>query len=138
MSIVQHELPDALVVDLCAGSGALGLEALSRGAAQVDFVEQAPASLKVLQANIDALGAESGARVVRADAVAFARGLAAGAYDVAFADPPYQSDVAEALAALWRETPFAHLLCIEHGADRPLAGATTTRRYGITSLSFFR
>lgn len=137
MSIVQHDLPDALVVDLCAGSGALGLEALSRGAAHVDFVEQAPASISVLRANIEALGAGDTCRVVRAEAVTFARGLAAGAYDIAFADPPYQSSVADELAALWLETPFAHLLCIEHGANRPLSGASTTRRYGITALSFF-
>ena len=45
MSIVHHDLPDARVLDLCAGSGALGLEALSRGASQVDFVEQAPRAL---------------------------------------------------------------------------------------------
>jgi 16S rRNA (guanine966-N2)-methyltransferase len=138
MSMVQQELPEALVVDLCAGSGALGLEALSRGASQVDFVEQAPASLRVLQANIATLGAEGQSRIVRSEAVAFARGLAAGAYDIAFADPPYESEVSIQLASQWMDTPFAHRLCIEHGANRQIPGAVTTRRYGITALSFLR
>jgi len=100
MSIVHPLLPDARVLDLCAGSGALGLESLSRGAAQCDFVEQSPKVLKVLEANIAALGGHEGAVVHRDEALRFAQRLAAGAYDVAFADPPYAGDVAQRLASL--------------------------------------
>jgi 16S rRNA (guanine966-N2)-methyltransferase len=138
MNIVRSELPDALVLDLCAGSGALGLEALSRGAARCDFVEQAPRSLAVLHANIAALGAGDRARVVRADAVRHVAGLAPGAYDVAFADPPYVGGIAVALAEQWTRVPFAHLLGIEHPAGLALPGGTETRRYGDIAITFFR
>src|SRR6478609_12040764 len=71
MSIVNPWLAGARVLDLFAGSGALGLEALSRGAEVVDFVENAPASLAVLRANTELLEAGSAALIHRADAIAF-------------------------------------------------------------------
>ncbi|HEU5185172.1 MAG TPA: RsmD family RNA methyltransferase, partial [Gemmatimonadaceae bacterium] len=82
MSIVQPVLPGAKVVDLFAGSGALGLEALSRGAEQCDFVEIGARSLAALRANIEKLGAGDAAHIVRGDALKFALRLEAGAYDV--------------------------------------------------------
>ncbi|MDP1794457.1 MAG: RsmD family RNA methyltransferase [Acidimicrobiales bacterium] len=78
-------LRDARVVDLFAGTGALGIEALSRGAAHATFVENAPAALAALETNLDALGFTSQATVVRADAARFS----GGPFDVAFIDPPY-------------------------------------------------
>lgn len=138
MSAVAGHLPGARVLDLFAGSGALGLEALSRGAESAVFVEQAPAALKVLRANAEALGAGGRARIVRGDAVKFAKELEAGAFDLAFADPPYGQGFAEALAGQFAEVPFARLLCIEHGrgdALPELPGART-RRYGDTLLTF--
>src|SRR5215208_1251328 len=68
MSIVNASLPDARVLDLFAGTGALGLEALSRGAAHVDFVESAATSLRILRQNVDALGAADAVTLHRADA----------------------------------------------------------------------
>ena len=68
MSIVQPELPDARVLDLFAGSGALGLEALSRGAAHCDFIEIGARSLAAIRANVDKLGAEDAVTIVRGDA----------------------------------------------------------------------
>jgi 16S rRNA (guanine966-N2)-methyltransferase len=135
MSIVAPELPGARVLDLFAGSGALGLEALSRGATHATFVELAPASLEALRGNIDALGVGERATVRRGDALRFVQGLDAGAYDVAFADPPYNVDAADRLVALFRVTPFARILSIEHPADRRLAG-DDTRRYGDTAVTF--
>ena len=135
MSIVAPELPGARVLDLFAGSGALGLEALSRGATHATFVELAPASLEALRGNIDALGVDERATVRRGDALRFVQGLDAGAYDVAFADPPYNVDAADRLVALFRVTPFARILSIEHPADRRLAG-DDTRRYGDTAVTF--
>src|SRR5579859_2136660 len=67
-NIVGAEIPDALVVDLFAGSGALGIEALSRGAAHVTFVDREPRGLAILRQNLDALGFKDRARVIRADA----------------------------------------------------------------------
>src|ERR687895_1975911 len=84
MSIVQPHLPGAAVVDLFAGSGALGLEALSRGASSAVFVDIAPQSLRALSENIDALGASGAATVRRADALRFVATLPAHAFDVAF------------------------------------------------------
>jgi 16S rRNA (guanine966-N2)-methyltransferase len=135
MSIVAPELPGARVLDLFAGSGALGLEALSRGSSHATFVELAPASLEALRGNIDALGVGERAAVRRGDALRFVQGLDAGAYDVAFADPPYNVDAADRLVALFRATPFARILSIEHPADRRLAG-DDTRRYGDTAVTF--
>ena len=97
-----------------------GLEALSRGAQQADFVEQAAASLRALRANIDALGAGDRAHVHRIDAIRFMTDLAPGAYDVAFADPPYGRGLAAAVAARWLETPFAGVLGIEHARTEGL------------------
>lgn len=135
MSILAPALPNARVADLYAGSGALGLEALSRGARSVDFVELAPGSLAALRANIAALGVDSEARVHRADALRFAGRLEPGAYDVALADPPYTTDAAERLVALFRRRPFARILSVEHRADLALPG-DDTRRYGDTALTF--
>jgi 16S rRNA (guanine966-N2)-methyltransferase len=135
MSIVAPLLPGARVADLYAGSGALGLEALSRGAALVEFVELAPGSLAALRANIDALGVGDAVRVHRGDALRFAQRLAPASYDLAFADPPYSSDAAERLVALFRRRPFARILSVEHRADLALPG-DDTRRYGDTALTF--
>ena len=138
MSIVHPMLPDARVLDLCAGSGALGLESLSRGAAQCDFVEQAPRVITVLQRNLERLGSHGGARIHRDEAVRFTAGVAAGSYDVAFADPPYASDIAERLVARWLEVPFATVFGVEHSSTVRLAAGGDTRRYGSTALTFFR
>lgn len=135
MSIVAPALPGARVADLYAGSGALGLEALSRGAATVDFVELAPASLAALRANIAALGVEGATHVRRGDALHFAERLQPGAYDIVLADPPYSVDAAERLVALFRATPFARILSVEHRADLAVLG-DDTRRYGDTALTF--
>lgn len=138
MSIVQPRLAGARVIDLFAGSGALGLEALSRGAAQADFVEISPASLKALHENIEELGAEDRARVHRADALRFAARLAPGAYDVAFADPPYNLGMAQRLTSLWLRRPFAAILGVEHDAHETLPEGGDTRLYGSTAITLFR
>lgn len=83
-------LDDLAVLDLYAGSGALGIEALSRGAARAVFVDQAPAALAAVRANLEALGFQDSGRVVRGDALAFvARGEP---FDLALCDPPYDFD----------------------------------------------
>jgi 16S rRNA (guanine966-N2)-methyltransferase len=138
MSAVDPYIDGARVLDLFAGSGALGLEALSRGAAHATFVEQAPSALQSLRANLSALGAAARADVVRADAVRYVAGLEAGAFEVAFADPPYAQGFAAALAAAFAAVPFAGLLCIEHGRNDeiPELPGARTRRYGDTALTF--
>ncbi len=137
MSIVHPHLAGAAVLDLFAGSGALGLEALSRGAASAVFVEIAPGSLRALGANIRALGAGNVATVRRADALRFAESLPAHAFDFAFADPPYGHGAAARLAELWLATPFAVVLGIEHRAGEAMPAGVDSRRYGGTMVTFY-
>lgn len=137
MSALQPLLPGARVLDLYAGSGALGLEALSRGAAHVTFVERSGAALKALKANVESLGAGDQVEIVRADALAYAAELDPLAFDLALADPPYGQGLAEALVRLFLEKPFARWLWIEHRiSDRlPAIPEARTRRYGDTALT---
>jgi len=135
MSILGDAIPGSRVLDLFAGSGALGLEALSRGAVSAEFVEMHRASLAALTANIAALGVGDVATVRRGDAGRYAEKLEAGAFDVAFADPPYSIDYAGRLVALFHRTPFARILSVEHRADVALPG-DETRRYGDTAITF--
>jgi 16S rRNA (guanine966-N2)-methyltransferase len=138
MSIVHPELTGARVLDLFAGSGALGLEALSRGAEHCDFVEIASRSLAALRANVDKLGAAGAAHIVRADALKFIERLEQGAYDIAFADPPYGMNLAARVAERWLEVPFASVLGVEHGVKETMPTGGDTRRYGDTAITFYR
>ncbi len=138
MSIVQPWLPDARVLDLFAGSGALGIEAVSRGAAHADLVERAAPSLRAIEANMAAVDAGALVQLHRADAVQFIERLPAHAYDIAFADPPYDAGAAAAVAERWLATPFAGLLGVEHRSFEKLPGEPEVRRYGDTAISFYR
>ena len=134
-SILQRSIPGARVLDLFAGSGALGLESLSRGATSAEFVELNRLALSALKANIQTLHVDDRAVVHRLDALRFAERLHPGQYDVAFADPPYAGDQAARLVAMFRLTAFARIISIEHPADRPIPG-DDTRRYGDTAVTF--
>jgi 16S rRNA (guanine966-N2)-methyltransferase len=138
MSILGSAIPGARVLDLYAGSGALGLEALSRGAASADFVDNSPPSLAAIRENAAALGAGDRAIVHRADAMSYAAGLEPGRFDVAFADPPYGQSLATKIAELWLKHPFATVVGIEHHRDERLPDAGDRRRYGDTVITFYR
>ena len=136
--MLGSELEDATVVDLFAGSGALGLEALSRGARHATLVEQGRRVVDCLRANVAALEAEELVTIVVADVFAYLDGLAPGAFDIALADPPYGEGLAERLVEEYRRSPFARILSVEHGLDEALgspAGAVE-RRYGDTAVTF--
>ncbi|MDP3774213.1 MAG: 16S rRNA (guanine(966)-N(2))-methyltransferase RsmD [Gemmatimonadales bacterium] len=134
MNILADRLAGARVVDLFAGSGAMGLEALSRGAAGCDFVELYQNNLDALGRNIEKLSA-TGCRLFRADALRFAAKLEPRAYDIAFADPPYTTGHASRIAALFRERRFARILGVEHEIHEDV-GEGEHRRYGSTILTF--
>jgi 16S rRNA (guanine966-N2)-methyltransferase len=134
-SIVQRSLRGARVLDLYCGTGALGLEALSRGAATAEFVDVHRVALATLRANIKLLDVAERTVIHRQDALKFAEHLHPGQYDVAFADPPYSSEQAALLVAIFRLTPFARIFAIEHPADQPMPG-DDTRRYGDTGVTF--
>ena len=135
-SILQQSIPDARVLDLFAGSGALGFEALSRGAVSVDFVETAKASLAAIRDNATTLNVGERVTIHRSDALRFAERLQPAQYDVAFADPPYATKNAAELVELYRTNPFARQFSIEHSADLIVVGGDT-RRYGDTAVTFF-
>jgi 16S rRNA (guanine966-N2)-methyltransferase len=94
---LQPMLPGARVLDLFAGSGALGLEALSRGAREALLVEREPRLAESLQTTIERLRAGDAAKLVRADALTFLRAPSHGRFDLVFLDPPFDQD-------LWRAT----------------------------------
>jgi len=135
---------DAVVLDAFAGTGALGLEALSRGAAEALFIEQDRAALVILRRNIAALGEDARARIIASDATRPPR--APSACGLAFLDPPYRSGLAAAaLAALdasgWL-MPGA-LAILELGAREELAPPAgfillDERVYGAARLVFLR
>jgi 16S rRNA (guanine966-N2)-methyltransferase len=133
----------ARVLDLFAGSGALGLEALSRGAAEATFVDSAPAAVRAVHANLEALGAD--AEVRRADARGFLRNARADGrqYDLVFLDPPYQraGALAEALAGDLAAVlaPRARVV-VESDRRSPLElplSLQIDRRYGDTVIRIF-
>jgi 16S rRNA (guanine966-N2)-methyltransferase len=138
MSIVGSAIHGARVLDLFAGSGALGLESLSRGATEAHFVDNSPKSLAAISANARSLGAGDRAVIHRGDAVAFASGIAPGRYDIAFADPPYADRLATRIAEAWLKRPFATLLGVEHHRDERLPGSEDHRKYGDTVITFYR
>jgi len=136
-SILGGTVLGARVLDLCAGSGALGIEAVSRGAAAATLVEINPKSLAAIRANIDTLGVADRVRVVRQDAVRFVEKLEPMAFDLVLADPPYGIGVAERLVERFRAAPFAPIFAIEHRAADPIEG-DDTRTYGDTAVTFLR
>jgi 16S rRNA (guanine966-N2)-methyltransferase len=135
MSILGPRLIDARVLDLFAGSGALGLEALSRGAAHATFVELNGPSLEALRTNIETLQVTGQATVHRGDALRHVQQLTAQAYDVVLADPPYAHQHATTLVEQFRRVPFASVLAVEHAATEDPAG-DDCRRYGDSALTF--
>jgi len=137
MSILQREIPGARVLDLFAGSGALGLEALSRGAVFADLVDISPASLRAIRANAESLGALTQLALHREDAIRFAGKVPPFTYDIAFADPPYRLGMAQRLADVWLETPFARVLGIEHDVHDPVPEGDT-RVYGGSAITLYR
>jgi len=76
--------------------------------------------------------------VRRGDALRVIEGLPRAAYDVAFADPPYDHGWAALVAARWIAEPFATILGLEHGVEETLPAGGDTRRYGSTALTFYR
>ncbi len=128
----------ASMADLFAGSGALGIEALSRGARHVHFVESDRRTAEVLRNNLVALGLGERGTIARVEALAWVDRLDAP-LDIVLADPPYESDHGARLLERFRERPFATQLWIEHDAASGLErGGHWTRRYGDTRISAFR
>jgi 16S rRNA (guanine966-N2)-methyltransferase len=144
-------LADAAILDLCAGSGAAAIEALSRGASRAVLVERDPGTCRVILENLRRAGVSDRARVVRADALAYVRGPAAadGPFDVVVLDPPYaEAQLREAcLLGLGAPDgplgPDAVVVATGFGKLPPpqsagLLRSTRERRFGETLVVFYR
>ena len=144
---ILEPLTGVVVLDLFAGTGALGIEALSRGAAHSTFVERDRAMLRVLAKNLHDLGLEARATVVARDVLDALGGplASAAAIDVALADPPWRTPDLEQAAVLTAIVPRlapSGIVAFEHAArttppDVPGLSRTSTRRWGDTAVSFY-
>ena len=136
-NILAAAIPGAKVLDLFAGSGALALEAISRGASHATMVDRARKSLQSLEANVENLGVEDQVSVVRADVWRFlgSRESVAAPFDLAFADPPFAGADAMKLVDAFRARPFARILGVEHSSAVQVSG-DDLRRYGDVALTF--
>ena len=142
---LQNDVRDAVFVDLFAGAGAVGIEALSRGASFVHFVENEPVAIECLRYNIDHCGVSERCSVHDDDVLRFVRegSLARAAPAIIFADPPYGFEkmplLLEFLGAIAYSQPT--LIIIEH--DRHVQPGDErlerkrVRKYGQTSVSWF-
>lgn len=137
MEILAGRLEGARVLELYAGTGAVALEALSRGAASADFVENDPAALHSLKANIARLRVSDRTRIFKRDALRWIHGLEPGSYDIAFADPPYGSRQADRLIDDWLEAPYSAVLTLEHAPDHELGGGGRTFRQGASRITIY-
>jgi 16S rRNA (guanine(966)-N(2))-methyltransferase RsmD len=152
-NILLSEVPNAVVLDLYCGAGTLGLEALSRGAERVIFVDRSRRALKCTQANVALVGAETQVEVLCQDALAALRLLAGRGESLSLilADPPYGEGLpAKVLAAVGASAcraPVGVLVIEHHKKDLPLAqpgdaptgfSLWTARRFGDTVLTIWR
>jgi len=153
-AILEPELRGAAVLDLFAGSGAAGIEARSRGATTVTFVDRDADAVRTIASNLERTSLDGpGVRVVRSDALAWLAGDAArasGPYDVVIVDPPYDASELLLVALEWLADPGAGLLgpaavvVAKHfwrarpAARIGLLASTDERRFGDTALTFYR
>jgi 16S rRNA (guanine966-N2)-methyltransferase len=139
--IIAFEVPGSTFLDAYAGTGAVGIEALSRGASHVTFLEKQKTALDLIRANLESLGALSRASVISGPAL---KELNRHAADIVFLDPPYpmEMEYAPALEAIARAAP--KLVIAQHAArfdpgDRHAALARyRVVRQGDNALSFYR
>jgi len=138
LDLLAKDLPDARILDLFAGTGALGLEAISRGAKNADFVETRPSSLHALKANVVALRLKERTRIFRRDALPFVAVLDADRYDLAFADPPYESRMLDRVIDSWKERRFARVLAVEHASTHELPEGGRRQLFEDSAITIYR
>jgi 16S rRNA (guanine966-N2)-methyltransferase len=138
LDLLAADVKDARVLDLFAGTGALGIEAISRGARSADFVEFRPGSLHALRANVAALRLRDSTRIFKRDALPFAGALSADSYDLAFADPPYESRMLDRLIESWQAREFSRILAVEHARSHELPRGSVHRVFDDTAITIYR
>lgn len=148
-SILRDRIDGATMLDLFAGTGAIGIEALSRGAGRVTFVESHPTSLRLLQANLNQCRLLENTEIYPGETRAFLQHAARHglAFDIIFADPPYRDDSANTLLPLLGQSAMIlphTVVILEHPTKHqipPQVGPLNRvrqYRYGDSSLSLFR
>lgn len=139
LDLLAKDLKDARVLDLFAGTGALGLEAMSRGARSADFVETRPSSLHALKANVVRCKVRERTRVFKRDALPFAAAITTPlAYDICFCDPPYESRMLDRVIESWQATHFARVFVAEHATVHVLPRGGRRYDYGDTAVTIYR
>ena len=144
-NLVGPGIEGAHVLDLFAGSGAIGIEALSRGAAKVTFVDREPRGLAILRQNLDALELKERAHVVRGDVVRWLETSPAvvGRADLVFLDPPYEDPVLDRALRVLDKSLADAIVVAEHSRRQTLASLSRLRvdrerRYGDTMVTVLR
>jgi 16S rRNA (guanine(966)-N(2))-methyltransferase RsmD len=119
-NILAPRIEDARVLDGCAGTGAVGIEALSRGAAHVTFVDADRRAIELVTRNLARCGIASGHAIIRADLASAGGRFSRAAFDLVFLDPPYDTDPAEMMQAAGEWLDEAGLLVVEHAKRRAM------------------
>ncbi len=133
-NVLQFEIEGRSVLDLFAGTGQLGIECLSRGAASAAFVDRRPDAIALIRENLKLCGLTDRARVTAGDALEFLKS-AREKYDLIFLDPPYQTELLEAAVDLIARRDLLNphgLMAAEHPADRGLPALPAPYRVGRT------
>lgn len=107
-NMLQGHLSDSIFVDLCSGSGAIGIEAISRGAQKAYFVENAPKAVKCIQENLKFTKFEDRSVVLKQDVVSALSGIREKAVDVVFMDPPYQANLEQPVLECLYRMPYVN------------------------------
>ena len=137
LDALAADVKDARILDLFAGTGALGLEALSRGARRADFVETRPASLHALKANVAALRMRERTRIFKRDALPFAAMLREDTYDITFCDPPYGSRMLDRALESWQARRFSRLFVAEHARTHELPTGARRLAFDDTLVTIY-
>lgn len=139
-SALGHTLHGKKVLDCYAGSGALGIEAISRGADSAVFIEQSRECCRIIQRNVENLGITSQTKIIHSDARAFVQNASSSKYDLILIDPPYNKGLASGLAPhVYELVELGGVLVIEHTPDEiiPLE-PWKTKVYGGTKITFVK
>lgn len=152
MDMLRPLLAGARFVDVCSGTGAIGIEAISNGAVHTTFIDVDSKSVRLLRENADTLGLRQEISVVKGDAEAYVSGLLGSEFDILFADPPFDSGMQDrllkALSEHLRGEAEGCIIIMEHASRQPVGeqyqgpavmlDKYKERRYGDITMTFFR
>ena len=136
-NMIMSKLPEAAVLDAFAGSGALGIEALSRGAKLAYFVEKSPGVVKTLTENIKSLGLEDRSKVLKCETASFRPDTC---FDIIIADPPYDSFNSDDVICLTEYLKDGGVFVLSHPGFAPVIeglNLTNTRKYAAANISIY-